>query len=54
MSINGKFFQGRAKHKIEIINPATEDVGDAFCQAKHVHWDIEGQLKEYWFPYGIK
>lgn len=25
---------------------------DEFCQVKHVHWDIEGGLKEYWFPYG--
>jgi len=23
--------QGRAKHKIEIINPATEDAADALC-----------------------
>jgi acyl-CoA reductase-like NAD-dependent aldehyde dehydrogenase len=27
---------------------------DEFCQVKHVHWDIGGQLKEYWFPYGNK
>jgi betaine-aldehyde dehydrogenase len=27
---------------------------DEFCQMKHVHWDIEGRLKEYWFPYGKK
>ncbi len=25
---------------------------DEFCQVKHVHWDIEGNLKEYWYPYG--
>lgn len=25
---------------------------DEFCQVKHVHWDVEGALKEYWFPYG--
>ncbi|MDH5605843.1 MAG: aldehyde dehydrogenase family protein [Anaerolineae bacterium] len=25
---------------------------DEFCQVKHVHWDMEGQVKEYWFPYG--
>ena len=25
---------------------------DEFCQVKHVHWDIEGQLKEFWYPYG--
>jgi acyl-CoA reductase-like NAD-dependent aldehyde dehydrogenase len=24
---------------------------DEFCQVKHVHWDIEGNLKEYWYPY---
>ncbi len=24
---------------------------DEFCQVKHVHWDIEGGLKEYWYPY---
>ena len=25
---------------------------DEFCQVKHVHWDIEGELKEFWYPYG--
>jgi len=25
---------------------------DEFCQVKHVHWDVEGGLKDYWFPYG--
>jgi acyl-CoA reductase-like NAD-dependent aldehyde dehydrogenase len=25
---------------------------DEFYQVKHVHWDVEGKLKEYWFPYG--
>ena len=25
---------------------------DEFCQVKHVHWDVEGELKEYWYPYG--
>lgn len=25
---------------------------DEFCQVKHVHWDVEGDLKEYWYPYG--
>ena len=25
---------------------------DEFCQVKHVHWDVEGALKEYWYPYG--
>jgi acyl-CoA reductase-like NAD-dependent aldehyde dehydrogenase len=24
---------------------------DEFCQVKHVHWDIEGNLKEFWYPY---
>ncbi len=24
---------------------------DEFCQVKHVHWDIEGKLKEFWYPY---
>ncbi len=24
---------------------------DEFCQVKHVHWDIEGGLKDYWYPY---
>jgi betaine-aldehyde dehydrogenase len=24
---------------------------DQFCQVKHVHWDIEGNLKEFWYPY---
>lgn len=24
---------------------------DEFRQTKHVHWDIEGQLKDYWYPY---
>ena len=24
---------------------------DEFCQVKHVHWDIEGGIKEYWYPY---
>jgi acyl-CoA reductase-like NAD-dependent aldehyde dehydrogenase len=25
---------------------------DEFCQVKHVHWDVEGEMKEYWYPYG--
>jgi betaine-aldehyde dehydrogenase len=25
---------------------------DQFTQVKHVHWDVEGGLKEYWYPYG--
>ncbi len=25
---------------------------DEFTQAKHVHWDVEGGLKDYWYPYG--
>jgi acyl-CoA reductase-like NAD-dependent aldehyde dehydrogenase len=24
---------------------------DEFCQLKHVHWDIDGGVKEYWYPY---
>jgi betaine-aldehyde dehydrogenase len=24
---------------------------DEFCQVKHVHWDIVGSLKEFWYPY---
>jgi betaine-aldehyde dehydrogenase len=24
---------------------------DEYYQIKHVHWDIEGGLKEYWYPY---
>jgi len=24
---------------------------DEFCQVKHVHWDIEGDIKEFWYPY---
>ncbi|MBU0511423.1 MAG: aldehyde dehydrogenase family protein, partial [Chloroflexi bacterium] len=24
---------------------------DEFYDVKHVHWDIEGGVKEYWFPY---
>lgn len=25
---------------------------DEFYQVKHVHWDVEGEIKEYWYPYG--
>lgn len=25
---------------------------DEFYEVKHVHWDVEGRLKEYWYPYG--
>lgn len=25
---------------------------DEFYEVKHVHWDVEGKIKEYWFPYG--
>ncbi len=25
---------------------------DEFYEVKHVHWDVEGKLKEYWYPYG--
>jgi betaine-aldehyde dehydrogenase len=24
---------------------------DEFHQVKHVHWDIEGGIKDYWYPY---
>jgi acyl-CoA reductase-like NAD-dependent aldehyde dehydrogenase len=24
---------------------------DEFCQVKHVHWDVEGKLKDFWYPY---
>ena len=24
---------------------------DEFCQYKHVHWDVEAGLKDYWYPY---
>ena len=27
---------------------------DEFCQVKHVHWDFEGKLKDFWYPYGEK
>jgi hypothetical protein len=25
---------------------------DEYQAIKHVHWDIEGGLKDYWYPYG--
>jgi betaine-aldehyde dehydrogenase len=25
---------------------------DEFYEVKHVHWDVEGHLKEFWYPYG--
>lgn len=25
---------------------------DEFYEVKHVHWDVEGTLKDYWYPYG--
>jgi betaine-aldehyde dehydrogenase len=25
---------------------------DQFYEVKHVHWDVEGKLKDYWYPYG--
>jgi acyl-CoA reductase-like NAD-dependent aldehyde dehydrogenase len=25
---------------------------DQFYEVKHVHWDVEGEMKGYWFPYG--
>ena len=25
---------------------------DEFYEIKHVHWDVEGKLKDYWYPYG--
>jgi betaine-aldehyde dehydrogenase len=24
---------------------------DEYYETKHVHWDIEGGLKDYWYPY---
>jgi acyl-CoA reductase-like NAD-dependent aldehyde dehydrogenase len=24
---------------------------DEFCQYKHVHWDVEARIKDYWYPY---
>ena len=24
---------------------------DEFCQVKHIHWDIEGGVKDFWYPY---
>lgn len=25
---------------------------DEFVEIKHVHWDVEGKVKDYWYPYG--
>ena len=25
---------------------------DEFYEVKHVHWDVEGKRKDYWYPYG--
>ncbi len=25
---------------------------DEFVEIKHVHWDVEGKAKDYWYPYG--
>jgi betaine-aldehyde dehydrogenase len=25
---------------------------DEFYETKHVHWDIDGGVKDYWYPYG--
>ncbi len=25
---------------------------DEFYEIKHVHWDVAGKIKDYWFPYG--
>jgi betaine-aldehyde dehydrogenase len=25
---------------------------DEFLQTKHVHWDMVGARKTYWYPYG--
>lgn len=25
---------------------------DEFFEVKHVHWDVEGKMKDYWYPYG--
>jgi len=25
---------------------------DEFCQVKHVHWDVEAKIKDFWYPYG--
>jgi betaine-aldehyde dehydrogenase len=25
---------------------------DEFYEVKHVHWDVEGKIKDYWYPYG--
>jgi acyl-CoA reductase-like NAD-dependent aldehyde dehydrogenase len=25
---------------------------DSFLETKHVHWDFDDQVKDYWFPYG--
>ena len=25
---------------------------DEFAEVKHVHWDVEGGVKDYWYPYG--
>jgi molybdenum cofactor biosynthesis protein MoaC len=27
---------------------------DEFRETKHVHWDFEGAMKPWWFPYGKK
>ena len=24
---------------------------DEYYEVKHVHWDIEGKTKEFWYPY---
>ena len=27
---------------------------DEFRETKHVHWDFEGNVKPWWYPYGKK
>ena len=27
---------------------------DEFCQVKHVHWDVQANIKDFWYPYGEK
>ena len=29
-----------------------EEALDGFTQVKHVHWDMVGAHKSYWYPYG--
>ena len=48
----GHIFWQASLDALDLIQELVNEEGiDEYYEVKHVHWDIEGKLKEFWYPY---